>query len=284
MIAGALEEDIYAKLGLDFVAPELREDRGEVEAAKKNALPKLVELGDIKGDFHMHTVASDGRNSIEEMAEAAQALGYAFICITDHSQSSLIAGGQTPKGLAKQIGQIRKIDAKLKGITILAGGEVDILGDGSLDFDDALLSDLAFVVASIHSGMTGPRAKVTTRTLKAMDNPYVTSIGHPTGRLIGQREAMDLDMGAVIEHAAATGTALEINANPWRLDLRDIHCKIAVEKGVKLAIGTDAHSTAGLNLMSFGVATAARGWAGRGDVLNTLSVGQLRAFLGVKRP
>jgi len=283
MIAGVAEEDIYAKLGLDFVAPELREDRGEVEAAKGNALPKLVELGDIKGDFHMHTVASDGRSSIEEMAEAAQALGYAFICITDHSQSSLIAGGQTPKGLAKQIEQIRKIDAKLKSITILAGGEVDILGDGSLDFDDGLLSDLDFVVASIHSGMTGPREKVTARTLKAMDNPYVTSIGHPTGRLIGQREAMDLDMGAVIKHAAATGTALEINANPWRLDLKDTHCKMAVEKGVKLAIGTDAHSTAGLNLMSFGVATAARGWAKGEDVLNTLSVAQLKAFLRAKR-
>jgi len=172
----------------------------------------------------------------------------------------------------------------LKGITLLSGAEVDILGNGSLDFDDALLAELDYAVASMHSGLTGPREKVTARTLKAMDNPYVVAIGHPTGRLIGQREAMDLDMGAVIEHAAQTGTALEINANPYRLDLRDIHCKMAVEKGVKLAIGTDAHSAAGLNLMSFGVATAARGWARRGDVLNTLSVAKLRAFLKAKRP
>jgi DNA polymerase (family 10) len=284
MVAGADEEDIYAKLGLEFVAPELREDRGEVEAARANALPKLIELGDIKGDFHMHTVASDGRGSIEEMAAAAQGLGYTFLCITDHSQSSIIAGGQTPKRLAKQIEQVRKIDAKLKGITVFIGGEVDILADGSLDFDDELLSDLDFVVASIHSGMTGPREKVTTRTLKAMDSPYVTCIGHPTGRLIGQREAMDLDMGAVIEHAAATGTALEINANPYRLDLKDTHCKMAVEKGVKLALGTDAHSMAGLGLMSFGVATAARGWATCEDVLNTWPAAKLKTFLKAKRP
>lgn len=284
MVAGAAEKDIYAKLGLEFVVPELREDRGEVEAARTGGLPTLVELGDIKGDFHMHTVGSDGRSSVEEMAEAGQELGYAFICITDHSQSSIIAGGQTPKRLAKQIEQIRKIDARLKGITVLAGGEVDILADGSLDFDDKLLSDLDFVVASIHSGLTGPREKVTTRTLKAMDNPYVTCIGHPTGRLIGQREAMDLDMGAVIEHAAQTRTILEVNANPYRLDLRDTHCKMAIEKGVKLAIGTDAHSTGGLKLMSFGVATAARGWATREDVLNTWPVAELRAFLQAKRP
>ena len=284
MIAGATEEDIYAKLDLDFVTPELREDRGEVEAAKTDTLPQLVEMGDIKGDFHMHTVGSDGRNTIEEMAAAAKALGYKFICITDHSQSSIIAGGQSPKRLAQQIEQVRAIDAKLKGITVLVGGEVDILADGSLDFEDALLRELDFVVASVHSGLTGPREKVTTRTVKAMDNPYVTSIGHPTGRLIGQREAMDLDMTAVIKHAAETGTALEINANPYRLDLKDIHCKMAVGSGVRLAIGTDAHNTGGLNLMSYGVATARRGWARRGDVLNTLSLAKLKACLKAKRP
>jgi DNA polymerase (family 10) len=284
MVAGGTEEDIYAKLGLDFTAPLLREDRGEVEAAAKHALPLLVRLEDIRGDFHMHTLASDGRCSVEEMAEAAKALGYEFICITDHSESSVIASGQTPKQLARQIGQIHALNAKLKGITLFAGAEVDILADGSLDFDDRLLADLDYVVASIHSGLGSPREKVTRRTLKAMDNPYVTCIGHPTGRLLGEREAMDIDIAAVVEHAAQTHTALEVNANPYRLDLKDVHCRMAIEKGVKLAIGTDAHSDTGLNLMPFGVETAARGWATKDNVLNTLSLAKLRTWLKVKRP
>ncbi|UCD51744.1 MAG: DNA polymerase/3'-5' exonuclease PolX [Phycisphaerales bacterium] len=284
LVAGATEEEIYEKLGLDFIAPALREDRGEVEAAANHSLPKLLQQSDVKGDFHMHTLASDGRAEIEEMAEAAQTLGYAFICITDHSESSIIANGQTPKRLARQIEKIHKVDARLRGITVLAGAEVDILADGKLDFDDALLAHLDFAIASIHSGLGSPRAKVTSRTLKAMDNPYITCIGHPTGRLIGQREAMDIDMAAVIEHAAQTQTALEINANPYRLDLKDTHCRMAIDKGVKLAIGTDAHSAAGLGLMPFGVATAARGWATPGDVLNTLTPARLKTFLKTKRP
>ncbi len=283
-IAGAAEEEIYEKLGLDPIAPLLREDRGEIEAARAHALPPLVQTEEIRGDFHMHTVASDGRCEIEEMVEAAQQLGYAFLCITDHSESSIVANGQTPKRLGKQIEKIRKMGAKLKGIALLAGAEVDILADGSLDFDDKLLADLDFVVASVHSGMTSPREKVTQRTLQAMENPYISCIGHPTGRLIGQREAMDLDMPAVIRQAAQTHTALEINANPYRLDLKDVHCRMAVEAGVKLAIGTDAHSTAGLGLMPFGVATAGRGWATRDDILNTLSPAQLRKWLRAKRP
>lgn len=283
-IGGATEQEIYEKLGMDFVAPLLREDRGEIEAATKRALPELLQLSDIRGDFHMHTFGSDGRCDIEEMAEAAQTLGYEFICITDHSESSIVANGQTPKRLAKQIRRIHAINARLEEITVFAGAEVDILANGALDFDDALLADLDFVLASIHSGLGGPRAKVTSRTLKAMDNPYVTCIGHPTGRLIGQREAMDLDIAAVIEHAAQTRTALEINANPYRLDLKDIHCKMAVEKGVKLTIGTDAHSAPSLGLMPFGVATAARGWATKTDVLNTLTAAQLKTFIKTKRP
>jgi DNA polymerase (family 10) len=282
-IAGAREEEIYEKLGLDYIDPVLREDRGEVAAATRHALPTLVTLDDINGDFHIHTQASDGNASIEEIAAAAREFGYAFICITDHSQSSVIANGQTPKQLARQIEQIRRVDARLEGITVFAGAEVDILADGSLDFDDELLADLDYVIASIHSGLQSPREKVTTRTLKAMDNPYVTCIGHPTGRLLGQREAMDLDMSAVIEQAARTGTALEVNANPYRLDLKDIHCKMAVEAGVKLAIGTDAHSTGTLALMPFGVTTAARGWATKADVLNTLSVPKVRTFFTAKR-
>jgi DNA polymerase (family 10) len=182
-----------------------------------------------------------------------------------------------------QIKQIRKINEKLKSITILAGTEVDILADGSLDFDDKLLADLDFVIASVHSGMASPRERVTTRTLKAMDNPYVNCIAHPTGRLIGQREPMDIDIEAVVKHSVETGTALEVNANPWRLDLKDTHCKMAIEAGVKLLIGTDAHSVAGLGLMGFGVATAARGWATKNDVLNSLSVGKIKRWAGGKR-
>lgn len=284
MIAGAAEEEIYEKLGLDFVDPLLREDRGEVEAAKKHALPKLVRLEDIRGDFHAHTTATDGSNTIEEMAQAAKELGYQFLCITDHSQSTTIANGQSPQRLARQIKEVHKINARLKGITLLAGAEVDILSDTSLDFDDKLLADLDFVVASIHSALGGAREKVTARTLKAMDNPYVTSIGHPTGRVIGYREAMDLDMGRVIEHAAQTGTALEVNADPSRLDLKDVHCKMAIEAGVKLTIGTDAHSAGSLLLMPFGVATAARGWATKADVLNTLSLARLKSWIKSKRP
>jgi DNA polymerase (family 10) len=284
MIAGPVEEEIYQKLGLDYVLPLLREDRGEIQAAKEHSLPELIQLGDVKGDFHMHTIASDGNCDVSELVEAAKKLGYEYICITDHSKSSVIANGLPAKQLAQQIKQIRKLNEKAKGITILAGSEVDILANGKMDFDDELLADLDFVIASVHSGLAGPREKVTTRTLKAMDSPYVNCIGHPTGRLIGQREAMDLDMTAVIKHAAETNTALEVNANPWRLDLKDIHCRMAIEVGVKLVIGTDAHSTDGLGLMGLGVATAARGWVTKVDVLNALSAAKIRNWTRSKRP
>jgi len=284
MIAGPVEEKIYQKLGLDYIDPLLREDRGEVEAAKTHSLPELIEFEDIKGDFHVHTNASDGNATIPELGEAAKELGYKFICITDHSKSSAIANGLSTKELAQQIKQIRKLNEKLKGITILAGTEVDILADSSLDFDNKLLAELDFVIAAIHSGLASSREKVTTRTLKAMDSSYVNCIAHPTGRLIGQREPMDIDMAAVIKHAAQTHTALEVNANPWRLDLKDTHCKMAIEQGVKLAIGTDAHSTAGLALMGYGVATAARGWAAKANVLNTLSAAKIKSWAKAKRP
>jgi len=284
MIAGPVEEEVYQKLGLDYIVPVLREDRGEVEAAKSHSLPELIEFEDIKGDFHVHTDASDGNCGASELAKAARDLGYKFICVTDHSKSSAIANGLSAKRLADQIQEIHKLNEKLKGITVLAGTEVDILADSSLDFDDKLLADLDFVIASIHSGLGGPREKVTTRTLKAMDNPYVNCIAHPTARLIGQREPMDIDMTAVIKHAAQTHTALEINAHPYRLDLKDVHCKMAIEAGVKLAIGTDAHSIGGLGLMAFGVATAARGWVTKADVLNTLSPAKIKSWVKAKRP
>jgi len=255
MIVGSVEEEIYQKLGLDYIDPFLREDRGEIEAAKGHSLPELIKSEDIRGDFHVHTNASDGNCSISEIAQAAKNAGYKFICITDHSKSSAIANGLSAKRLAQQIKQIHKLNEKLKGITILAGTEVDILADSSLDFDDKLLADLDFVIAAIHSGLASSREKVTTRTLKAMDNPYVNCIAHPTGRLIGQREPMDIDVDAVVKHATQTHTAMEVNANPYRLDLKDTHCRMAIEAGVKLAIGTDAHSVGGLGLMGFGVAT-----------------------------
>ncbi|MHC4153765.1 MAG: DNA polymerase/3'-5' exonuclease PolX [Planctomycetota bacterium] len=283
MVAGPVEEDIYQKLGLDYIEPVLREDRGEVEAARSHALPELIRPEDIKGDLHVHTNASDGNSDISELAEAAKRMGYKYICITDHSRSSAIANGLSSRRLAQQIEEIRKLNEKLKGITILAGSEVDILGDGSLDFDDKLLAELDFVIASIHSGLGGAREKVTARTLKAMDNPYISCVAHPTGRLIGQRESMDIDAAAVIGHAAQTHTALEVNANPWRLDLKDIHCRMAVEAGVKLVLGTDAHRVEGLSLMGFGVATAARGWATKADVLNTLPAARIKNWAASKR-
>ena len=259
MVAGASEEEIYQKLGLDYISPLLREDRGEIEAARNHSLPDLITLEDIKGDLHVHTNASDGSSDISQLAEAAKNAGYKYICVTDHSHSSAIANGLSAKKLAGQIEQIRKLNESVKGITVLAGTEVDILADGSLDFDNKLLAELDFVIASIHSGLSSPREKVTGRTLKAMDNPYVNCIAHPTGRLIGQREPMDIDIAAVIRHAAQTHTALEVNANPYRLDLKDTHCKMAIEANVLLAIGTDAHNIDSLALMGFGVATAARG-------------------------
>ncbi len=284
MIAGPVEKEIYEKLGLDYIDPLLREDRGEIEASKTHSLPELIEPKDIKGDLHVHTNASDGNCEISEIVRAAKQAGYKYICITDHSRSSAIANGLSPKRLAQQIKKIRKLNEQLKGITILAGTEVDILADGSLDFDNKLLAELDFVIAAIHSGLASSREKVITRTLKAMDNPYVHCIAHPTGRLIGQREPMDIDIAAVIKHAAQTQTALEVNANPWRLDLKDTHCRMAIEAQVVLVIGTDAHSIGGLGLMDFGVATAGRGWATKADVLNTSSAAKLKTFVKTKRP
>ncbi len=283
MVAGAVEKDIYKKLGLDYIAPLLREDRGEIEAAKNHKLPQLIELKDIKGDLHIHTKASDGICEITELAEAAKKLGYKYICITDHSHSSAIAHGQSAKQLADQIKKIHKINEKLKGITILTGTEVDILADGSIDFDNKLLAELDFVVASIHSGLASSREKVTSRTLKAMDNPYISCIAHPTGRLIGEREPMDIDMTAVIKQAAQTHTALEVNAHPMRLDLKDTHCRLAIEAGVKLVISTDTHRLDGFVFMEYGVSTAARGWAKKSDVLNTLSIAELKNWVKKKR-
>jgi DNA polymerase (family X) len=283
IIAGETEEEIYKKLGLDYVEPMLREDRGEIEAAQKHKLPELVRLEDIKGDLHMHTTASDGSCELEELVNAAKQKGYQYICITDHSPFVAIASGLSSARLAKQIEKIRKFNDRLKEFTVFVGSEVDILADGSLDYDDKLLAELDFVIGSIHSRMAGDRHTITTRVLKAMDNHYLHCIGHPTGRLIGEREPMDIDMQAVIKQAANTQTAMEVSSNPYRLDLKDVHCKIAIEAGVKLVINTDTHKLHQLDYMPFGVATAARGWATKADVLNTWPLAKLKTWLAGKR-
>lgn len=281
VVAARREEDIYAALDLPWIPPELREDRGEFELRET---PKdLLTQNDIRGDLHVHTDASDGHNTIEEMALAARQRGYKYICITDHSVSSTIANGLSAERLRRQIQQVRRANARVKGITIWAGTEVDILADGSLDFDDALLAELDFVVASIHSGMGQDSAANTRRTLAAIRNPYVNLIGHPTGRLIGRREAMAIDIEAIAREAARTGTALELNANYYRLDLKDQHARLAVERGAVLCLATDAHATDQLDQMFFGVLTARRAGVRKQQVLNTWPLSRIGAFVKAKR-
>ena len=283
-IAGRSEEGIYKKLGKPYVPPELREDRGELD--EDATTEGLVELGDILGDLHMHTTASDGRCSIEEMAAAAQDLGYEYIAICDHSKSSTIANGLSIKRMEKQIEDIRAANQRVEGIEILIGCECDILPDGSMDYPDELLAQCDWVVASIHSAMgsggTGKKSP-TERTIAAMHNPYVSAIGHPTGRLINRRAAMELDMAAVVEAAAETYTFLEINAGWQRLDLKDLHVRQALEAKVTLTINTDAHHTDHLPLMRYGVTTARRGWAKKKDIVNCLPLAALRKCIAAKR-
>lgn len=268
-LAGKNEEGIYDRLKLPWIAPELREDRGEIEHADQ--LGKLIELDDIRGDMHMHTDASDGACTITEMIEACIQRGYEYLCISDHSTSSRIANGLDDRRLKTHIKNIRKTAEKYRRqITVLASAEVDILADGKLDYDDALLAELDLAIASIHSALRQPSEKITTRLLKAMDNPHVRIIGHPTGRLIGQRDASDVDIAAVIHHAAQTNTFLELNASWQRLDLKDVHLHQAKQAGVKIAIATDAHSIDQLDYIRFGLYTARRGWLQADDVINTL--------------
>ncbi|MFA5863404.1 MAG: DNA polymerase/3'-5' exonuclease PolX [Phycisphaerae bacterium] len=277
-IGGETEESIYKKLGLPWIPPELREDRGEIEHA--HDLPKLLELSDIKGDLHIHTMASDGRSTIEEMVEACIARGYKYICITDHSPSERIANGLDEKRLLEHIKQVRKTREKSKkDIIVLAGSEVDILADGSLDYKDEILKELDFVIGSVHSGLGNPEEKMTSRILKAMDNPHVRMIGHLTGRLIGEREPSNVDVSKVIKHAAETNTWLELNASWRRLDLKDVHCREAKEQGVKIVICTDSHDISQLDQMRFGVYTARRGWIEAKDVVNTLAAEKFVSLL-----
>jgi len=274
-IAGEKEEEVYQALNLPFIPPELREDRGEIEAAQEKKLPQLIEYSQIRGDLHLHTKWSDGAHTIRQMAEAAKKRGYKYIAITDHSQSLKIAGGLTEKRLREQMEEIQKLNQELKDFTILSGIEVDIKSDGSLDFSDEMLSKLDVVIAAIHSGFKQESKIITERIIKAMQNRLVNILAHPTGRLIGFRESYQVDMNEMIKVAAETGTILEINAYPERLDLNDVYCRMAKDKGVQLAIETDAHSIDGLEFMNLGVDVARRGWLEEKDIVNTLPLNEL---------
>jgi DNA polymerase (family 10) len=274
-VTGEEEEEVYTILDLPFIPPELREDRGEIEAALENKLPRLVEYLQIKGDLHLHSQWSDGVHTIKQMAEAAKKKGYKYIAITDHSQSLKFAGGLSEERLKEQIEEIQKLNRELDDFTVLSGIEVDIKSDGSLDFSDEILSKLDVVIAAIHSGFKQESKMITERLVSAMQNRLVNIIAHPTGRLIGYRESYQVDMSEMIKVAAETGTILEINAYPERLDLNDIHCRMAKDRGVQLAIETDAHSIDGLELMNLGVDVARRGWLEEKDIVNTLPLDKL---------
>jgi DNA polymerase (family 10) len=279
VVASKTEEEIYSKLKLAYIEPELREMTGEIEAAEHGKLPKLVTLADIRGDLQMHTTASDGKNSIEEMGAAARELGYDYIALTDHSQAVTVANGLDEKRTLEQIKKIRA--AKVPGIRLLAGSEVDIKKDGTLDLEDYVLAELDVVVCSIHSYMNMERAEMTERYLTAIENPYTQIIAHPTGRLVLRREPFDYDMEAVLDACAKHGVAMECNAYPDRLDLRDVHLRMAKQRGVKIVISTDSHTTRNLLFMKYGVETARRGWIEKKDVINTLP---LNEFLAALRP
>jgi DNA polymerase (family 10) len=275
----ATEEAFYRRLGLQYIPPEIREDQGEIDLAEQGKVPKLIELSDIKGDIHVHTDWSDGHDSIEDMAQAAKALGYQYLAITDHSAGRGIAHGLSEERLKKQIEEVKRLNEQLKGIRIFTGTEVDIRADGSIDLPDKLLVDLDVVVAAIHSAMNQSEEQITRRILGAIENPHIDVIAHPTCRLLGEREPVAIDMEAVFRAAIKYNKALEINAMPSRLDLKDIHIYRARELGVKLIMGTDAHSTAHLGFMRFGVGVARRGWCQPKDILNTKPTKEMLAFL-----
>lgn len=278
-LGGKKEEDIYQILGLPYIPPELREDRGEVEAAIEGRLPRLVELEDIKGDLHVHSKWSDGSHDFEKLIEEARKRGYKYIAITDHSKGLGIARGLSAERLIEEKKEIDAINKRLKGFRLIAGIEVDIRSDGRMDLPDDVLREMNIVVASIHSGFRQNREQLTKRLVSAMRNPYVTIIAHPTGRLIGERDSYDIDMDEILKVAKETGTAIEINAYPLRLDLNDTYAKMAKEMGIPIVISTDTHIANQFDYMAYGVSIARRGWLEKADVLNTMGYDSLRKAL-----
>jgi DNA polymerase (family X) len=280
-IAGKTEKELYARLGMEWIPPELREDRGEIEAALLGRLPKsLITMSDIKGDLHMHTVDTDGRMTVEQMAEGAKARGYEYIAITNHSKLVRVAGGLDEKELLKHIEDVRKKASRIKGIEILAGVEVDILKDGRLDLEDYALKDLDIVIAAIHSNFSLSKEDQTARVLRAMDNKHVNMLAHPSGRLITKRSPLELDFDKIFKKAADNKIILEINTHGERIDLNDVHCKRAKEMGAMFSINTDSHDTSQMNEIIYGVMTARRGWLEKKDVINTYSLKKLKKVFG----
>ena len=282
-IAGRTEEEVYAALGLPCFAPELREARREFEWAEAGALPALVELDDIRGDLHAHSTWSDGLNTIEQMAEAAKARGLKYVAITDHSKRVAMAGGLDAPRLRRQWAEIDKLNKRLKGVTILKGIEVDILEGGGLDLDDGVLAGADWVVASVHYGQGQPREQITRRVIEALQNPHVSAIAHPTGRLLNRRKAYEIDLDAVLRAAAECGKMMELNAHPQRLDLDDVACAAARNLGVPVVISTDAHNINGLEAMRYGVLQARRGGLTKQDVANTRTWAQMKKLLGTAK-
>jgi len=282
-VGGRFEQEIYRILGMDWIPPELRENRGEIEAAQKGMLPNLIKLSDIKGDLHNHSNWSDGTPTLEEMAVHAMKMGYQYLAVSDHSRSLHVANGLKEEELLEEIEAIDRLNKKFNGFTLLKASEVDIKADGTLDFPDKLLEKLDVVVASIHSGFKQGREKITERMVAAIHNHYVNIIAHPTGRLISKREGYEIDMDKVIGACSETGTALEINCYYDRLDLNDINCRKAKESGVMIAISTDAHHVDQMWMMELGVGIARRGWVEKKNVINTLFIDKLKAFCLKKR-
>jgi len=278
-IAGETEESVYAAVGLPYIAPELREDRGEIEAARAGALPCLVELGDLRGDLHAHTKASDGHGSIRDMALAAGARGLRYLAITEHSRRLRLAHGLDPRRLELQIDEIERLNAELDGIRVLKGIEVDILADGALDLPDSALARLDLVVGAVHSDFQLSRERQTERILKAFEHPHFHILAHPTGRLIDRREPYDVDMLRIIRKAKERGRFLELNAHPERLDLLDTHCRMAKDEGVLVCISSDAHSALDFEHLRYGIGQARRGWLEKSDVLNTRPLAEVQQLL-----
>jgi DNA polymerase (family 10) len=275
----ATEEEVYAALGLPLIPPELREDRGEIEAALAGRLPDLLELSDLQGDFQFHTTLSDGRASLWEMAQAARAAGLKYAVVSDHSRGLGVAHGAGPEELRRQRAEVEEVNRRMGGtFRVLTGVEVEVRADGSLDLPDEVLAELDIVVAAVHSGLRQPREQFTARAIAALRHPHVDILAHPTGRLLGQREGADVDMEAVLRAAAETGKAVEINAHPWRLDLNDVGIRRAIELGVLLAISSDSHDPEDFGLLHFGVAMARRGWASPAHILNTRSAEEVLAW------